>query len=144
MSNDKGSKSPCSPLPYHSLDTQKSEAPPNKRRRCRENSNVYSEKSNRHTSSPKDSDNGKSDGQAGTDPVEIIPLMPNLKLEMPEYLEQDGSSCSYEEQSTGDGKMLDDNPDIIENDHKPDITQPFYSNQSSMDTLDASKSSDIG
>ncbi|XP_011506164.1 PREDICTED: zinc finger and BTB domain-containing protein 49 isoform X3 [Ceratosolen solmsi marchali] len=145
ITNNRGNKSPCSPLPYHSIDTQKSEAPPNKRRKCRENSNTHSEKSYRHTFSPKNADNAKSDSQTASDPVEIIPLMPNLKSEMPEYLEQDGSSCSYEEQAAGDNSnKLDDNPDILENDQKPDITQTFYSNQSSTDTLDASKSSDIG
>ncbi|XP_014210973.1 longitudinals lacking protein, isoforms H/M/V-like isoform X2 [Copidosoma floridanum] len=140
MTNDRVRKSPGSPLPYYNTDSQKAELPPNKRRRCKENSNAHSER-NRHISSPKDSD--KSDGQVA-DPVEIIPLMPNLKLEMPEYLEQDGSSCSYEEQSTGDNsKMLDDNPELIDSDHKPEITQTFYSNQST-DNLDATKSSDLG
>ncbi|XP_008212551.1 protein bric-a-brac 2 isoform X9 [Nasonia vitripennis] len=145
ITNDKGNKSPSSPLPYHLAESHKSEAPPpNKRRRYRENSNAHSEKSNRHASSPKDSD--KTDSQTVQEPVEIIPLMPNLKMEMPEYLEQDGSSCSYEEQSTGESsnKILDDNPDLLDNEQKPDITQTFYSNQSSTDHLDASKSSDIG
>ncbi|XP_058804813.1 protein abrupt-like isoform X5 [Phymastichus coffea] len=143
--NDKENKS-SSPSPYHLTDSQKSETapPPNKRRRCRENFNTHSEKSNRHISSPKDLEHNKSDGHASIDPVEIIPLVPNLKLEMPEYLEQDGSSCSYEEQGDNSNKMLDDSSDLIENDQKPDITQTFYSNQSSTDNLDVSKSSDIG
>lgn len=147
ITNNKGNSSPCSPLPYHTLDTQNSssEPLPIKRRRCRENSSGghNAVKSSRHhpraSSSPKDTDNG----QVVADPVEIIPLMPNLKLEMPEYLEQDGSSCSYEEQSIGESKMLDDSADPMDTDQKPDIGQTFYSNTSG-DTLDASKSSDLG
>ncbi|KAJ8680929.1 hypothetical protein QAD02_016716 [Eretmocerus hayati] len=141
--NNKGCKSPNSPSPYHSSDA-KSDPPPNKKRRCRDNADSHSERSKRRAAaSPKNPDNGKSDGQPSADPVEIIPLMPNLKLEMPEYLEQDGSSCSYDEHG-GDSpsKTIGDGSDIIEDDQKPDITNTFYSNAS--DTLDASKSSDIG
>lgn len=139
ITNDRGVKSSYSSSPYHT-NSYKSDTPPNKRRRVRENSNAHSEKSNRHNS-PKDSEQ-KSDAQPGADPVEIIPLMPNLKTEMPEYLEQDGSSCSYDEQNESN-KLLVDSQDILENDHKPEISQTFYTNQST-DNLDASKSSDIG
>lgn len=139
ITNDRGVKTSYS-SPYHQ-NSHKSDSPPNKRRRCRENSNAQSEKSKRHNS-PKESDQ-KLDAQPAAEPVEIIPLMPNLKTEMPEYLEQDGSSCSYDEQNEGSNKLLVDSQDVLENDHKPEVSQTFYSNQSS-DNLDASKSSDIG
>ncbi|XP_034948003.1 longitudinals lacking protein, isoforms H/M/V-like isoform X3 [Chelonus insularis] len=146
MTNSKGSKSPSSPLPYHSIDLQP-DTPPTKRRKCRDNSTLNAEKSN---ASKKDLNDKLSENQGATstDPVEIIPLMPNLKLEMPEYLEQDGSSCSYEEQSTGDGstiKLGDDTlSSIAEDDHKPDITQTFYTNQVAPDISDGKHSADIG
>lgn len=114
-----------------------SEPPPTKKRKCRENSNI--EKGTKNSE--------KADSQKGvSEPVEIIPLMPNLKLEMPEYLEQDGSSCSYDDQSAGDSNKLgiDDNPsDNQDNDQKPDISQTFYSNQSTSDSLDG-KQAELG
>ena len=133
--NSKGSKSPSSPVELQS------DPPPTKKRKCRENSNANTEKA----SNAKDSE--KTENQkGGSDPVEIIPLMPNLKLEMPEYLEQDGSSCSYEDQSAGDSNKIgiDDTPsDTPDHDQKPDISQTFYSNQSTSDSLDG-KSLDLG
>ncbi|XP_043475133.1 broad-complex core protein isoforms 1/2/3/4/5-like isoform X5 [Leptopilina heterotoma] len=134
--NNKGSKSPTSPVELQS------EPPPTKKRKCRENSNANAEKggSNAKNSEKADSQKG------GSEPVEIIPLMPNLKLEMPEYLEQDGSSCSYDDQSAGDSNKLgiDDNPsDNPDHDQKPDISQTFYSNQSTSDSLDG-KQADLG
>ncbi|KAK0172130.1 hypothetical protein PV328_005488 [Microctonus aethiopoides] len=154
MTNNKGSKSPCSPLPYHSIELQP-DTPPTKRRKCRENaaSNVDKQsinlgKSKRDDNEKKSSDNQDNAG-GGVDPVEIIPIMPSLKLEMPEYLEQDGSSCSYEEQSIGgDGAAHKLGEDILSNvdeDHKPDISQTFYSNQSGTDITDAKHSAaDLG
>ncbi|XP_051158945.1 broad-complex core protein isoforms 1/2/3/4/5-like isoform X2 [Leptopilina boulardi] len=129
--NNKGSKSPASPVELQS------EPPPTKKRKCRENSNI--DKGTKNSE--------KADSQKGvSEPVEIIPLMPNLKLEMPEYLEQDGSSCSYDDQSAGDSNKLgiDDNPsDNQDNDQKPDISQTFYSNQSTSDSLDG-KQAELG
>ncbi|KAK0179917.1 hypothetical protein PV327_005617 [Microctonus hyperodae] len=154
MTNNKGNKSPCSPLPYHSIELQP-DTPPTKRRKCRESAasnvdkqSVNSSKSKRDDNEKKSSDNQDNTGIA-VDPVEIIPIMPNLKLEMPEYLEQDGSSCSYEEQSIGgDGTTHKLGEDILSNvdeDHKPDISQTFYSNQSGTDITDAKHSAaDLG
>lgn len=154
MTNNKGSKSPCSPLPYHSIELQP-DTPPTKRRKCRENAasnvdkqSVNSSKSKRDDNEKKSSDNQDNAGGA-VDPVEIIPIMPSLKLEMPEYLEQDGSSCSYEEQSIGgDGtahKLSEDILSNVDEDHKPDISQTFYSNQSGTDITDAKHSAaDLG
>ncbi|XP_015108608.1 protein tramtrack, beta isoform isoform X3 [Diachasma alloeum] len=104
MVNNKGNKSPSSPLPYHAVDVSP-ETPPTKRRKFRDTTSNAEKLSASSSSATKDNDDKTTDhaATAGADPIEIIPLMPNLKLEMPEYLEQDGSSCSYEEQSTGDG-----------------------------------------
>lgn len=41
-------------------------------------------------------------GRSSPDPIEIIPV-PNLKLEMPDYMEQDASSCSYSDSNQGGG-----------------------------------------
>lgn len=144
-SDAKRIKSPSSPMPYHAIDLQP-EAPLSKRRKCRENANA--EKGSVGNSlSAKESDSKASDNQAtaGSDPVEIIPLMPNLKLEMPEYLEQDGSSCSYEEQSLGEGSLNkigieDTSSTTPDHDQKPDISQTFYSSQSTSDGLDVKHS----
>ncbi|KAL7300895.1 hypothetical protein TKK_0006448 [Trichogramma kaykai] len=136
ITNNRRHKSPASPQ-----ETHRSEAPGPKRRRVREN-NTHTEKSTRHTvTSPKEPDNGKVDPKAGSDPVEIIPIMPGLKMEIPEYLEQDGgSSCSYEEQSVECPRIVMEEEENITDGDKPDIGQPFYQ----ADTLDVSKSSDIG
>ncbi|XP_015177952.1 PREDICTED: broad-complex core protein isoforms 1/2/3/4/5-like isoform X2 [Polistes dominula] len=139
----KRSKSPSSPMPYHAVELQTG-SPPTKRRKCRDNTNTNTDKTVSSTLSGKDSDNKISDNQtlSGSDPVEIIPLMPNLKLEMPEYLEQDGSSCSYEEQSIGDSSLnkfgIEDTPsNTPDHDQKPDITQTFYTSTHSVsDSLD--------
>ncbi|XP_043676440.1 protein bric-a-brac 2-like isoform X4 [Vespula pensylvanica] len=148
----KRSKSPSSPMPYHAVELQ-TETPPTKRRKCRDNTNTNADKTVSNALSGKDSENKISDNQTipGSDPVEIIPLMPNLKLEMPEYLEQDGSSCSYEEQSIGDSSLnkigIEDTPsNTPDHDQKPDITQTFYtSNQSVSDSLDSKhQSADVG
>ncbi|XP_023287944.1 broad-complex core protein isoforms 1/2/3/4/5 isoform X2 [Orussus abietinus] len=149
-SSGRGNKSP-SPTSYHSVELQ-SETPPTKRRKCRET--TAEKASSGNASSTKDSESKSTENQvaSGSDPVEIIPLMPNLKLEMPEYLEQDGSSCSYEEQSTGESSInrvgVDDTPsDTPEHDQKPDISQTFYStNQSTSDaSLDGKHhSTDLG
>jgi hypothetical protein len=42
-------------------------------------------------------------GRSSPDPIEIIPVVPNLKLEMPDYMEQeqDASSCSYSDSNQG-------------------------------------------
>lgn len=147
--SNRGSKSPSSPVHFPTLDVQ-SETPPNKRRKCRDGggSSGNSEKpasTGNNVSSTKESDrktaseSSNPNNQSG-DSVEIIPLMPNLKLEMPEYLEQDGSSCSYEEQSAGESStnriILDDTPsDVPDHELKPDISHSFYSaNQSTSDT----------
>ncbi|XP_063983891.1 protein bric-a-brac 2-like isoform X6 [Diachasmimorpha longicaudata] len=104
MVNNKGNKSPSSPLPYHAVDVNP-DTPPTKRRKFRDTTSNAEKLSASSSSAAKDIDDKTTDhgNTPGADPIEIIPLMPNLKLEMPEYLEQDGSSCSYEEQSTGDG-----------------------------------------
>ncbi|XP_046419016.1 protein jim lovell-like isoform X3 [Neodiprion fabricii] len=138
-----GSKSPASPRNFPTLDIQ-SETPPNKRRKCRESSGANTEKGStgNTVSAIKESErkNLDSNNTPSGDSVEIIPLMPNLKLEMPEYLEQDGSSCSYEDQSAGESStnriVLDETPsDILDHEQKPDISHSFYSaNQSTSDT----------
>ncbi|KAK1132456.1 hypothetical protein K0M31_013842 [Melipona bicolor] len=149
---DKRNKSPSSPMPYHAVDLQP-DAPPSKRRKCRENANTNADKTISNALSAKDSENKTSENQSttGSDPVEIIPLMPNLKLEMPEYLVQDGSSCSYEEQSLGDSSLNkigieDTSSNTPDHDQKPDITQTFYSsNQSTSDSLDLKhQTTDVG
>ncbi|XP_017755321.1 PREDICTED: broad-complex core protein isoforms 1/2/3/4/5-like isoform X2 [Eufriesea mexicana] len=149
---DKRNKSPSSPMPYHAVDLQP-DAPPSKRRKCRENANTNADKAISNALSGKDSENKTSENQSttGSDPVEIIPLMPNLKLEMPEYLVQDGSSCSYEEQSLGDSSLNkigieDTSSNTPDHDQKPDITQTFYSsNQSTSDSLDLKhQTADVG
>ena len=149
MTNSKSNKSPASPLPYSDLQA---ESPPTKRRKCRENRSANAEKSQRESNASKESDTRAADNQAntsGSDPVEIIPLMPNLKLEMPEYLEQDGSSCSYEEQSAGESSTnklaVDDaTSNAADDEHKPDISQTFYS-PNQADLLDGKRSAtDLG
>lgn len=137
-------------MPYHAIELQP-DTPPNKRRKIRESANANAEKNSGNNASGKDSDGKNRDSESqsgpGSDPVEIIPLMPNLKLEMPEYLEQDGSSCSYEDQSIGDNalsKIVDDTSSTPDHDQKPDITQTFYSNQSTSDGLDGKHQSDVG
>ncbi|XP_078035319.1 uncharacterized protein LOC144469198 isoform X9 [Augochlora pura] len=150
--DSKRNKSPSSPLPYHSVDLQP-DAPPSKRRKCRENANTNAEKAASNALAAKDSDNKSSENQTstGSDPVEIIPLMPNLKLEMPEYLVQDGSSCSYEDQSLGDSSLNkigieDTSSNTPDHDQKPDISQTFYSSsQPTSDSLDIKhQSADVG
>ncbi|XP_015440170.1 PREDICTED: transcription factor GAGA-like [Dufourea novaeangliae] len=150
--DNKRMKSPLSPMPYHAVDLQP-DAPPSKRRKCRENANANAEKAASNAVSAKDSESKTSESQTttGSDPVEIIPLMPNLKLEMPEYLVQDGSSCSYEDQSLGDGSLNkigieDTSSNTPDHDQKPDISQTFYSSsQSTSDTLDLKhQSADVG
>ncbi|XP_076166829.1 uncharacterized protein LOC143146421 isoform X2 [Ptiloglossa arizonensis] len=148
----KRNKSPSSPMPYHAVDLQP-DAPPSKRRKCRENASTNVDKAVSNALSAKDSENKTSENQTTTssDPVEIIPLMPNLKLEMPEYLVQDGSSCSYEEQSLGDSSLNkiaieDTSSNTPDHDQKPDISQTFYSSsQSTSDNLDVKhQSTDVG
>ncbi|XP_034177318.1 uncharacterized protein LOC117602885 isoform X1 [Osmia lignaria lignaria] len=150
--DSKRNKSPSSPMPYHAVDLQP-DAPPSKRRKCRENANTNADKTVGNALSTKESENKLSENQSttGSDPVEIIPLMPNLKLEMPEYLVQDGSSCSYEEQSLGDSSLNkmgieDTSSNTPEHDQKPDISQTFYSsNQSTSDSMDLKhQSADVG
>ncbi|XP_011688925.1 PREDICTED: protein abrupt-like isoform X1 [Wasmannia auropunctata] len=148
-SDNKRNKSPSSPMPYHAVELQP-EVPPNKRRKIRESSNVNAEKNSAGINA-KDSDGKTSENQSGlgSDPVEIIPLMPNLKLEMPEYLEQDGSSCSYEDQSIGDNTLnkiaIDDTSSTTpDHEQKLDISQTFYSSQSTSDGLDGKHQSDVG
>ncbi|XP_017792166.1 PREDICTED: protein tramtrack, beta isoform-like [Habropoda laboriosa] len=150
--DNKRNKSPSSPMPFHAVDLQP-DAPPSKRRKCRENANTNVEKALGNALTTKDSENKASENQTptGSDPVEIIPLMPNLKLEMPEYLVQDGSSCSYEEQSLGDSSLNkigieDTSSNTPDHDQKPDITQTFYSsNQSTSDSLDLKhQGTDVG
>nr|XP_033324183.1 protein tramtrack, alpha isoform-like isoform X9 [Megalopta genalis] len=150
--DSKRNKSPSSPLPYHSVDLQP-DAPPSKRRKCRENANTNAEKTAGNALATKDTDNKSSENQTstGSDPVEIIPLMPNLKLEMPEYLVQDGSSCSYEDQSLGDSSLNkigieDTSSNTPDHDQKPDISQTFYSSsQPTSDNLDLKhQSADVG
>lgn len=146
--DNKRIKSPSSPLPYHA--TELPEAPQPKRRKTRENANMNAEKNLAgNNGSAKDADGkNQTENQTGqvTDPIEIIPLMPSLKLEMPEYLEQDGSSCSYEDQGMGDATInklgMEDTPS---HDEKVDISQTFYSNQSTSDGLDGKhQSADVG
>ncbi|XP_044596834.1 broad-complex core protein isoforms 1/2/3/4/5-like isoform X2 [Cotesia glomerata] len=135
MTNNKGGKSPSSPMQFHSIELQP-EIPPAKRRKYRDSGLSNADKSG--TGSKKDLNDKLNENQVnttGSNPVEIIPLMPNLKLEIPEYLEQDTSSCSYEEQNTGDGSAIKLGDDVLSNtvdeEHKPDISQTFYSSQSS-------------
>jgi len=137
-------------MPYHAVELQP-ETPPNKRRKTRESTNTE-KNSARSNESAKDSDGKASENQtgSGSDPVEIIPLMPNLKLEMPDYLEQDGSSCSYEDQSIGDNALtkiaIDDaSSNTPDHEQKLDISQTFYSSQSTSDGLDGKhQSTDVG
>ncbi|XP_011052451.1 PREDICTED: protein bric-a-brac 2-like isoform X7 [Acromyrmex echinatior] len=144
--DNKRNKSPSSPMPYHAVELQP-EVPPNKRRKIRENMNVNAEKNSGINA--KDSEKTAENQMGpGSDPVEIIPLMPNLKLEMPEYLEQDGSSCSYEDQSIGDNALnkiaIDDTSSTTpDHEQKVDISQTFYTSQSASDGLD-SKHQDVG
>jgi hypothetical protein len=51
------------------------------------------------------SSSAQSISKSSPDPIEIIPVVPNLKLEMPDYLEQeqDASSCSYSDSNQGGG-----------------------------------------
>lgn len=148
--DNKRNKSPSSPMPYRAVELQ-GEAPPNKRRKTRESINAEKSSVGNNTSG-KDSDSKTTESQAGSvsDPVEIIPLMPNLKIEMPEYLEQDGSSCSYEDQSIGDNALnkigIDDtSSNTPDHDQKIDISHTFYSSQSTSDGLDGKhQSSDVG
>lgn len=148
---NKRNKSPSSPIPFHSVELQP-EVHPNKRRKTRDSTNASAEKnSTGNNASGKDTDGKTSDSQSGpsSDPVEIIPLMPSLKLEMPEYLEQDGSSCSYEDQSLGDNPLnkntIDDTSSTPDHEQKLDISQTFYSSQSTSDGLDGKhQSSDVG
>ncbi|XP_032674480.1 protein bric-a-brac 2-like isoform X4 [Odontomachus brunneus] len=149
-SGEKRNKSPSSPIPFHSVELQP-EVHPNKRRKTRDSTNANAEKNSAgNSASGKDTDGKTSDSQnrSGSDPVEIIPLMPSLKLEMPEYLEQDGSSCSYEDQSLGDNPLnkntLDDTSSTPDHDQKLDISQTFYSSQSTSDGLDGKHQSDVG
>lgn len=146
--DSKRNKSPSSPMPYHAIELQP-EVPPNKRRKTRDSTNANTEK-NSAGNNAKDPDGKTLENQSGpgSDPVEIIPLMPNLKLEMPEYLEQDGSSCSYEDQSIGDSTLnkitIDDtSSNTPDHEQKPDISQTFYSSQSTSDGLDG-KHQDVG
>ncbi|XP_029163548.1 broad-complex core protein isoforms 1/2/3/4/5-like isoform X2 [Nylanderia fulva] len=146
--DSKRNKSPSSPMPYHAIELQP-EVPPNKRRKTRDSTNTNTEK-NSAGNNAKDPDGKTLENQSGpaSDPVEIIPLMPNLKLEMPEYLEQDGSSCSYEDQSIGDNTLnkitIDDtSSNTPDHEQKPDISQTFYSSQSTSDGLDG-KHQDVG
>nr|XP_012149983.1 PREDICTED: broad-complex core protein isoforms 1/2/3/4/5-like isoform X6 [Megachile rotundata] len=108
--DSKRNKSPSSPMPYHPIDIQP-DAPPSKRRKCRENANTNADKT----------------------------------------VVQDGSSCSYEEQSLGDNSLNkigieDTSSNTPEHDQKPDITQTFYSsNQSTSDSMDLKhQSADVG
>ncbi|KAL6442187.1 hypothetical protein ACFW04_002459 [Cataglyphis niger] len=146
--DSKRNKSPSSPMTYHAIELQP-EVPPNKRRKTRDSTNANTEKNS--GSNTKDPDGKTLENQIGpgSDPVEIIPLMPNLKLEMPEYLEQDGSSCSYEDQSIGDNTLnkitIDDtSSNTPDHEQKPDISQTFYSSQSTSDGLDGKHQSDVG
>ncbi|XP_029661962.1 broad-complex core protein isoforms 1/2/3/4/5-like isoform X2 [Formica exsecta] len=146
--DSKRNKSPSSPMPYHAIELQP-EVPPNKRRKTRDSTNANTEKNS--GSNAKDPDGKTLENQTGpgSDPVEIIPLMPSLKLEMPEYLEQDGSSCSYEDQSIGDNTLnkitIDDtSSNTPDHEQKPDISQTFYSSQSTSDGLDGKHQSDVG
>ncbi|XP_020295984.1 protein tramtrack, beta isoform-like isoform X5 [Pseudomyrmex gracilis] len=145
--DNKRIKSPSSPLPYHA--TELPEAPQPKRRKTRESTINVEKNSVGNNGSSKDAD-GKNqiENQTGqvSDPVEIIPLMPNLKLEMPEYLEQDGSSCSYEDQGIGDATINKlGMEDTASHDEKVDISQTFYSSQSTSDGLDGKhQSADVG
>lgn len=133
----KRSKSPSSPMPYHAVELQ-TEPPPTKRRKCRDNTNANTEKTVSNALSGKDSEKiSENQTIPGSDPVEIIPLMPNLKLEMPEYLEQDGSSCSYEEQGLGDNSLNkigieDTQSNTPDDDQKLDISQTFYTSSQSV------------
>ncbi|XP_011331303.1 broad-complex core protein isoforms 1/2/3/4/5 isoform X6 [Ooceraea biroi] len=147
IGDNKRNKSPSSPMPYHAIDLQP-EAFPNKRRKTRDSTNASSAEKNSaaSNSSAKDPDGKTLENQVGpgSDPVEIIPLMP--KLEMPEYLEQDGSSCSYEDQSIGDSTlnkvaMDDTSSNTPDHEQKPDISQTFYSNPLSSDVLDSNHQS---
>ncbi|XP_011264187.1 broad-complex core protein isoforms 1/2/3/4/5 isoform X4 [Camponotus floridanus] len=145
--DSKRNKSPSSPMPYHAIELQP-EVPPNKRRKTRDSTNANMEK---NSGNAKDSEGKTLENQTGpgSDPVEIIPLMPNLKLEMPEYLEQDGSSCSYEDQSIGDNALskitIDDtSSNTPDHEQKPDISQTFYSSQSTSDGLDGKHQTDVG
>lgn len=143
--DSKRNKSPSSPMPYHAIELQP-EVPPNKRRKIRDSMNTE-----KNSGNAKDSEGKTLENQTGpgSDPVEIIPLMPNLKLEMPEYLEQDGSSCSYEDQSIGDNTLnkitIDDtSSNTPDHEQKPDISQTFYSSQSTSDGLDGKHQTDVG
>ncbi|XP_070163588.1 protein bric-a-brac 1 isoform X4 [Polyergus mexicanus] len=146
--DSKRNKSPSSPMPYHAIELQP-EVPPNKRRKTRDSTNANTEKNSGNNAKDPDGKTLENQTGPGSDPVEIIPLMPSLKLEMPEYLEQDGSSCSYEDQSIGDNTLnkitIDDtSSNTPDHEQKPDISQTFYSSQSTSDGLDGKHQSDVG
>ncbi|PSN49768.1 hypothetical protein C0J52_01358 [Blattella germanica] len=122
VSNASGSVS--SPVSFFPVD-QSSETPPSKRRKWGSgvggsvksgNSSIGNsgtvdkdvererETERRRVSAPVTS-TSQSGGQSSPDPLEIIPVVPNLKLEMPDYMEheQDASSCSYSDSNQGGG-----------------------------------------
>jgi hypothetical protein len=59
----------------------------------------------RRVSAPSGTLSAQTVGRSSPDPIEIIPVVPNLKLEMPDYMEQeqDASSCSYSDSNQGGG-----------------------------------------
>ncbi|XP_011169675.1 protein tramtrack, beta isoform isoform X2 [Solenopsis invicta] len=147
--DNKRNKSPSSLTSYHVIGAQP-EVSPNKRRKIQESTNVNGEKNSSEINA-NDSDGKTSESQMGpdSDPLVIIPPIANLKVEMPEYLEQDGSSCSFEDQSIGDNTLnkiatVDTLSIMPKHGQKADISQTIYSSQSTSDGLDGKHQSDTG
>ncbi|XP_067007241.2 protein bric-a-brac 2 isoform X8 [Anabrus simplex] len=91
-------KSTSSPVSFFPVDT--SDSPSVKRRKWSSLSATVPKSS--AVSVKKDSD-GDRRSQPSPDPVEIIPVVQNLKMELPDYgdQEQDASSCSYSDSNQG-------------------------------------------
>ncbi|XP_023714030.1 broad-complex core protein isoforms 1/2/3/4/5 isoform X2 [Cryptotermes secundus] len=122
-----GSGSVSSPVSFFPVD-QRSDSPPSSKRRkwgsgvggsakSGNSSAVPSsgtvekdvererETERRRVSAVPASSSAQSTSKSSPDPIEIIPVVPNLKLEMPDYMEQeqDASSCSYSDSNQGGG-----------------------------------------
>jgi hypothetical protein len=127
ISSSSVSGSVASPVSFFPVD-QQSDSPPSSKRRKWGSSVGGSTKSSSNSAVPsggtveKDverdreterrrvsaipaSSSAQSVTKSSPDPIEIIPVVPNLKLEMPDYMEQeqDASSCSYSDSNQGGG-----------------------------------------
>ncbi|KAK7788822.1 hypothetical protein R5R35_012821 [Gryllus longicercus] len=101
-----------SPVSFYSVD-QRPESPPTAKRRKWSSSSTGSKSNSANGGVLKDSEreceterkrgSSQSSGGSNVEPIEIIPVVPNLKVEMPEYMEHDpdASSCSYSDSNHG-------------------------------------------